>query len=93
MCPSLRIDQQRSRQHAIALQDLVRLSAGAPGCGGESLGVFAVKDVAADDLLCRIPKAAVLSTRNSAIADILEEERLGGGLGLTIGAPHRFYAI
>jgi hypothetical protein len=31
-------------------------------------------------LLCRIPKAAVLSPRTTGIAALLEEERIGHGL-------------
>ena len=43
-----------------------------------ALGVFAVSDVTKSDLLCTIPKAAVLSVKNSGIADLLEENRIRG---------------
>ena len=42
------------------------------------LGVFAVADVTKGDLLCTIPKAAVLSVKTSGIADLLEENRIRG---------------
>lgn len=42
------------------------------------LGVFAVSDVTKSDLLCTIPKAAVLSVKTSGIADLLEENRIRG---------------
>lgn len=45
-------------------------------------GLWAAKGIKEDDHLCTIPKSALLSTRNTAIADLLEAEELGGGLGL-----------
>jgi len=57
-------------------------------CGGTNgevdFAVAAARDVAEHDTLCKIPKEAVLSVRNSAIADLIEEEQLGGGLGLIL---------
>ena len=57
-------------------------------CGGTNgevdFAVNAARDVAEHDTLCEIPKEAVLSVRNSAIADLIEEEQLGGGLGLIL---------
>ncbi|DBA97673.1 TPA: hypothetical protein ACH3X3_012565 [Trebouxia sp. C0006] len=57
-------------------------------CGGTNgevdFAVIAARDVAEHDTLCEIPKEAVLSVRNSAIADLIEEEQLGGGLGLIL---------
>jgi hypothetical protein len=35
-------------------------------------------------VLCMIPRAAILSRRNTSLASVLEAERLGGGLALTI---------
>ena len=49
------------------------------------LGVFAIRDVQEGELLCTIPKAAVLSVRTSRIANVLEEHGIRGGLGLIIG--------
>lgn len=46
------------------------------------IGLWAAKAIKYDDHLCTIPKSALLSTRNTAIADLLEAEELGGGLGL-----------
>ena len=49
------------------------------------LGVFAIRDLQAGELLCTIPKAAVLSVKSSGIANVLEEHSIRGGLGLIIG--------
>lgn len=61
-------------------------------CGGnEDDGAFAVTascDIAEGATLCEVPKSAVLSIRNSAIADLIEEEQLGGGLGLILAIMH-----
>ncbi|KAL0040401.1 hypothetical protein WJX77_006166 [Trebouxia sp. C0004] len=62
--------------------------------------VAAARDVPEYDTLCEIPKEAVLSVRNSAIANLIEEEQLGGGLGLilsimyevSIGARSKWHA-
>lgn len=59
--------------------DLIRL-----GATNGGLGVFAVRDVQKGQVLCTIPKSAVLSIRNSKVADLLEEQRIRGGLGLII---------
>ena len=48
------------------------------------LGVFAVRTVHEGDSLCTIPKTAVLSVKTSGIADLLEENKIRGGLGLII---------
>jgi hypothetical protein len=42
------------------------------------LGVFTVSHVKKGDLLCTIPKAAVLSCKSSGIADVLKENRIRG---------------
>ena len=55
------------------------------GDGGTApFSVFAVRDIAEGDSLCVIPKTAVLSTKNTEIADLIEEEQLGGGLALVL---------
>ncbi|KAL2911676.1 hypothetical protein HK105_208835 [Polyrhizophydium stewartii] len=46
--------------------------------------VEALDDTSEDTVLCMIPKAAVLSVRNCAIADLLEECGLSGMLGLAV---------
>jgi hypothetical protein len=46
------------------------------------IAVSAITDVSEGTHLCTIPKSAILSVRNTGIADVLELERLGGGLGL-----------
>lgn len=73
-------------------------------CGGTDgevgFAVAAARDVPEHDTLCEIPKEAVLSVRNSAIANLIEEEQLGGGLGLilsimyevSIGARSKWHA-
>lgn len=50
----------------------------------EGFSVYAVKDIAETHALCEIPKDAVLSVRNTAAAEIIETEQLGGGLGLIL---------
>jgi len=57
-------------------------------CGGTDgevgFAVAAAREIAEHDTLCEIPKDAVLSVRNSAIANLIEQEQLGGGLGLIL---------
>lgn len=53
-----------------------------PGYSGKAMGVWAVRDIKEGESLCRIPKKALLSIRNTEASDIIEEEDLGGGLGL-----------
>ena len=68
----------------------VEIREGPPGGGdgdekhysGVGLGVWALKDIKEGDTLCNIPKSALLSIRNTEVSDIIEEENLGGGLGL-----------
>ena len=61
-------------------------------CGGhDNSGPFAVEaccDILEGHTLCKIPKSAVLSIRNSAIADLIEQEQLGGGLGLSLAVMY-----
>jgi SET domain-containing protein 6 len=66
----------------------VRLVAGTPGCGGLALGVVATEDISEGRQLCLIPKSACLSIRTTSIADVLERERLGDGMGLVIAVAH-----
>lgn len=67
---------------------LVHIKAGCSGCSGPALGVFAVTDVQENQLLCVIPRSAILSPRTTQLADILESEKLGGGLALTIAVMY-----
>lgn len=48
----------------------------------------ATRDIAEGEGLCTIPKAACLSIRTTQLADIIEEEELGGGLGLVLAVLH-----
>jgi hypothetical protein len=66
----------------------IELKAGAKGCAGAAYGVFASNDVEEGALLCTIPKAAVLSVRNTGIADVLAEQKIRGGLGLILGVMY-----
>lgn len=50
--------------------------------------VRAVRDIADGDLLGVIPKRAVLSIRTTSIADLIQQERIGGGLGLILAIMH-----
>ncbi|KAI8472158.1 MAG: hypothetical protein J3K34DRAFT_519919 [Monoraphidium minutum] len=69
-------------------EDLMSIDAGVDGCSGVAVGCLARVPVPEGALLCRIPKAAVLSPRTTAIAAILEEERVGHGLALTVAAMY-----
>ncbi|KAI8824019.1 uncharacterized protein EV422DRAFT_518627 [Fimicolochytrium jonesii] len=51
---------------------------------GTGYGVFAKKNLEVDQGLCIIPKDAVLSVRNCAIADTLESLEIDGVLGLAV---------
>lgn len=53
-------------------------------CTGLGLGIIALKDIEEGRELCSIPKSACISIRTSGIADVLEQESLGGGLGLIV---------
>ncbi|KAK6095944.1 hypothetical protein MT418_003819 [Batrachochytrium dendrobatidis] len=46
--------------------------------------VFAKQTLEVGDILCAIPKEAILSIKNCGVADVLEEQGLGGQLGLVI---------
>ena len=48
----------------------------------------AARDVGEGERLCTIPKAACLSIRTSELADVIEAEELGGGLGLVLAVLH-----
>ena len=48
----------------------------------DAIGVFSTQNIKEGDLLACIPKAAVLSTRNSTAAALLEASELRGGLAL-----------
>lgn len=50
----------------------------------DGMHVRAERDLHENDIVARIPKNAVLSTRNTAIADLLEELEIAGLLGLTL---------
>lgn len=65
-------------------QELMEVCYAPANGAGRGWGVFAKKDLKEGDRLCLIPKKAILSTVTSPISDIIEQERLGGGLGLTL---------
>jgi hypothetical protein len=50
--------------------------------------VQAEKDLKVGDIVARIPKESVLSVRNTAIADIIEEIEYGGVLGLCLAVMY-----
>ena len=63
--------------HGIKWQNVsVRRDAGK--YSGESWLVMADKDLEEGDVLCKIPKKAVLSARNSELHEFLEAQRVGG---------------
>lgn len=57
----------------------------ARGLDSAGVGLWAQNQqpVSDGDHLCTIPKSALLSVRNTSIADVLEAEKLSGGLGLS----------
>lgn len=67
---------------------LVEIRGGCSNCSGPALGVFALRDITEDQLLCVIPRTAILSPRTTQLAQILEAEKLGGGLALTIAVMY-----
>eukprot|EP00878_Enallax_costatus_P030182 GHUV01032841.1.p1 GENE.GHUV01032841.1~~GHUV01032841.1.p1 ORF type:complete len:149 (+),score=15.28 GHUV01032841.1:407-853(+) len=81
-------------------ESLIHIQAGCSGCSGPALGVFAQQDITENQLLCVIPRSAILSPRTTKLAAALEAEKLGGGLALTIavmyeaslGAASKWYA-
>ena len=46
--------------------------------------VRAMLDISEGHTLCEIPKSVVLSVHNTAAAEIIKTEQLGGGLGLIL---------
>lgn len=48
----------------------------------------AAQDITEGERLCTIPKAACLSIRTTQLADVIEAEELGGGLGLVLAVLH-----
>lgn len=48
----------------------------------------ATREIAEGERLCTIPKAACLSIRTTQLADVIEAEELGGGLGLVLAVLH-----
>ncbi|KAL4439191.1 hypothetical protein ABPG77_004093 [Micractinium sp. CCAP 211/92] len=68
----------------IEVADSIRLTGAAAG----TLGVQAARDIAEGERLCTIPKAACISVRTTELADVIEAEELGGGLGLVLAVLH-----
>lgn len=52
--------------------------------GQGPFAIYAKRQFEVNDTLCTIPKSAVLSVKNTQIADLIEKEQLGGGLGLIL---------
>ena len=52
--------------------------------GQGPFAIYAKTQFEANDTLSTIPKSAVLSVKNTQIADLIEKEQLGGGLGLIL---------
>ena len=63
-------------------QQALDIQSGEHGQG--PFAIYAKTQFEASDTLCTIPKSAVLSVKNSQIADLIEKEQLGGGLGLIL---------
>ena len=63
---------------------LIRL--GQPADGG--CDVRSVADVPEGAVLGTVPAAACLSVRTTSAAEVIEAERLGGGLGLVLAVAH-----
>ena len=82
--------------------ELLRFAeAGPADVDSAGFGLWANKDIEENAHLCTIPKNALLSTRNTEIADLLEAEEISGGLGLSFAcmyeraraAKSRWYGI
>lgn len=58
--------------------------------GTAPFAVFAKQDIAGNEPLCEIPKSAVLSVKNTKVADLIETEQLGGGLGLILAIMYEY---
>eukprot|EP00884_Botryococcus_braunii_P003688 jgi/Botrbrau1/1331/Bobra.0063s0043.3 len=71
-------------------EDLLEVRSGLPATGGGSLGVYAKVDIEEGAVLCEIPKSSMLSVKTTSIADILEEAKIAGGLGLLIALMHEY---
>mmetsp|Transcript_31520 Transcript_31520/g.89487 ORF Transcript_31520/g.89487 Transcript_31520/m.89487 type:complete len:145 (+) Transcript_31520:40-474(+) len=67
---------------------VIDISESASSYSGVSLAVFAKRHIKEGETLCMIPKSALLSIRNTGAADIIQEERLGGGLGLVFAVMY-----
>jgi SET domain-containing protein 6 len=67
---------------------LISLTPNCSQCSGPAFGIHAVNPIQEGQLLCIIPKTAILSPKTSALAAVLEEEQIGGGLALTIAAMY-----
>lgn len=63
-------------------QDIVDIRGGDNGTA--PFAIFAKQSIVGNESLCKIPKDVVLSVKNTKIADIIEAEQLGGGLGLIL---------
>jgi hypothetical protein len=71
-------------------EELLDIRSGLPSTGGGCLGVYARTDIDEGAVLCDIPKASILSVKTTSIADILEDAKIAGGLGLTIAVMHEY---
>ncbi|PRW44560.1 ribosomal lysine N-methyltransferase 3 [Chlorella sorokiniana] len=80
--------QEWMSAQGIEHSDAITLVAAAAGCSGLALGVQATRDIAEGERLCTIPKDACLSIRTTQLADVIEAEELGGGLGLVLAVLH-----
>lgn len=57
------------------------------------IAVYAKRDIAEGELLACIPKDAVLSTVNTAAADILQSSNLRGGLALIFAVLYEIHVM
>ncbi len=67
---------------------LTCLCAARPAHHLDALLPQATRAIAEGERLCTIPKAACLSIRTTQLADVIEAEELGGGLGLVLAVLH-----
>ncbi|GMH42823.1 hypothetical protein BSKO_10742 [Bryopsis sp. KO-2023] len=67
---------------------LMEIRKGSAGWLDPGWGVFAKRDLKEGERLCVIPKRSVLSIKTTAIKDIIEVERLRGGLALVLAATY-----
>lgn len=80
------VDEFKSWMSQVGIRwdaEVLRLEA-----ASSNVSVTTERELSDGDTICVIPKSSVISMVNSELFDVLEEERVGGGLGLTMAVMH-----